>query len=136
MLLATFHLWLLCSSCPQFFNYLTFRISSRFTECGISCETSHMPAHCPFRRNSTPPCGARADPDLATASGSVSRMEGVGLKLTDEEAAALINLLTGIIETDRYPTSRRIQTLRRIRAKLPGIRAGRRRPRQSKPQPC
>src|SRR5215472_6480048 len=44
------------------------------------------------------------------------------LDLTDEEAAALINLLTGIIEADQFPTSPRIETLRQIRAKLPGIR--------------
>jgi len=31
------------------------------------------------------------------------------------------NLLTGIIEGDRYPKSRRLRTLRRIRAKLPGV---------------
>jgi hypothetical protein len=44
------------------------------------------------------------------------------LALTDEEAAALINLLTGVIEADQYPMSRRIETLRQIRAKLPGVR--------------
>jgi hypothetical protein len=44
------------------------------------------------------------------------------LNLTDEEAAALINLLTGVIEADQYPTSRRLKLLRQIRAKLPGIR--------------
>ena len=42
------------------------------------------------------------------------------LNLTDEEAATLLNLLTGIIEGDLYPKSRRLRTLRRIRAKLPG----------------
>jgi hypothetical protein len=44
------------------------------------------------------------------------------LALTDEEAATLINLLTGVIEADQYPMSRRIETLRQIRAKLPGVR--------------
>jgi hypothetical protein len=44
------------------------------------------------------------------------------LDLTDEEAAALINLLTGIIEADQSPMSRRVKTLRQIRARLPGIR--------------
>jgi len=44
------------------------------------------------------------------------------LYLTDEEAAALINLLTGAIEGDRFPTSPRLETLRQIRARLPGIR--------------
>ena len=44
------------------------------------------------------------------------------LDLTDEETAALINLLTGVIEADQYPRSRRLETLRHIRAKLPGIR--------------
>jgi hypothetical protein len=44
------------------------------------------------------------------------------LHLTDEEAAALINLLTGTIEGDQHPTSPRVETLRQIRAKLPGIR--------------
>ena len=41
--------------------------------------------------------------------------------LTDREAAALINLLTGTIEGDQHPTSPRVETLRQIRAKLPGI---------------
>src|SRR5215472_16084593 len=44
------------------------------------------------------------------------------LNLTDEEAAALINLLTGIIEADQSPTSPRIETLRQNRPRLPGIR--------------
>src|SRR5258708_20933446 len=44
------------------------------------------------------------------------------LALTDEEAAALINLLTGVIEADQYPMSRRIETVRQIRARLPGVR--------------
>jgi hypothetical protein len=44
------------------------------------------------------------------------------LDLTHEQAAALINLLTGIIEADPYPMSRRLKTLRQIRAKLPGVR--------------
>jgi hypothetical protein len=43
------------------------------------------------------------------------------LDLTDEEAAALINLLTAIIEGDEHPLSQRMKTLRRIRSKLPGI---------------
>jgi hypothetical protein len=43
------------------------------------------------------------------------------LDLTDEETGALLNLLTGAIEGDQYPTSRRIKMLHRIRAKLPGI---------------
>ena len=34
------------------------------------------------------------------------------LDLTDEEAAALLNILTRIIEGDRYPMSRRMNTLR------------------------
>lgn len=41
------------------------------------------------------------------------------LDLTDEEAFALLNLLTETIEGDRYPFSPRIRTLRGIRAKLP-----------------
>jgi hypothetical protein len=44
------------------------------------------------------------------------------LYLTDEETAVLINLLTGIIEADPYSLSRRLKTLRQIRAKMPGIR--------------
>jgi hypothetical protein len=44
------------------------------------------------------------------------------LDLTDEETAVLINLLTGIIEADTYSLSRRLKTLRQIRAKMPGIR--------------
>ena len=43
------------------------------------------------------------------------------LNLTDEEAGVLLNLLTGIIEGDRHPMSRRLNALRRIRAKLPGL---------------
>ena len=51
-------------------------------------------------------------------------LEGAGMhrfNLTDEEAAALINLLTAIIEGDEHPLSQRLRTLRRIRSKLPGI---------------
>jgi hypothetical protein len=40
------------------------------------------------------------------------------LELTDEEAAALIKELAEITGNDRYPFSRRIQTLRAILAKL------------------
>jgi hypothetical protein len=40
------------------------------------------------------------------------------LDLTDEEAAALIRELHDIIESDRYPFSPRIHTLRAILAKL------------------
>jgi hypothetical protein len=43
------------------------------------------------------------------------------LNLTDEEAAARINLLTAIIEGDEHLSSQRMETLRRIRSKLPGI---------------
>ena len=40
------------------------------------------------------------------------------LDLTDEETLALVNLLTEIIENDRYPLSPRIRTLRGIVAKF------------------
>ncbi len=40
------------------------------------------------------------------------------LDLSDEEAAALTKELTDITGNDRYPLSRRIQTLRAILAKL------------------
>jgi hypothetical protein len=40
------------------------------------------------------------------------------LELTDEEAAALLNLLTETIESDRYPFSQRVRTLRGILAKF------------------
>src|SRR5437667_24610 len=40
------------------------------------------------------------------------------LDLTDEETLALLNLLTETIETDRYPLSPRVQTLRGILAKF------------------
>jgi len=40
------------------------------------------------------------------------------LHLSDEEAAALIKELADITGNDRYPFSRRIQTLRAILAKL------------------
>jgi hypothetical protein len=42
----------------------------------------------------------------------------MNLDLTDEEAAALTRELHDIIESDRYPFSPRIQTLRTILAKL------------------
>jgi hypothetical protein len=41
------------------------------------------------------------------------------LDLTDEEEAALLKELNQIIENDRYPLSRRVRTLRAIRAKFP-----------------
>lgn len=41
------------------------------------------------------------------------------LDLTDKEAAALLTLLNRVIESDRFPLSPRIRTLRNIRAKLP-----------------
>jgi hypothetical protein len=40
------------------------------------------------------------------------------LDLTDEETAALTRLLTNTIDTDRYPLSPRIQTLKAILAKI------------------
>jgi hypothetical protein len=40
------------------------------------------------------------------------------LALTDEQAAALLKELDGIIDGDRYPLSPRIRTLVAIRAKL------------------
>ena len=40
------------------------------------------------------------------------------LDLTDEEAAALTQELHDIVESDRYPLSPRIRTLRSILAKL------------------
>jgi hypothetical protein len=40
------------------------------------------------------------------------------LELTDEETAALSGELHDIVESDRYPFSPRIQTLRAILAKL------------------
>ena len=40
------------------------------------------------------------------------------LDLTDEEAAALLRELDGLIEGDRYFLSQRITTLRAIRAKI------------------
>jgi hypothetical protein len=40
------------------------------------------------------------------------------LDLTDEEAAALLKELDGLIDGDRYFLSTRIKTLRAIRAKL------------------
>jgi hypothetical protein len=42
----------------------------------------------------------------------------VHLELTDDEAAALIRELHDIIESDHYPFSPRIRTLRAILAKL------------------
>ena len=40
------------------------------------------------------------------------------INLTDEEKAALIDLLVGTIERDLFPQSQRIQLLRRILAKV------------------
>jgi hypothetical protein len=42
----------------------------------------------------------------------------MNLDLTDEETAALIEELHDIVESDRYPFSHRIRTLRAILAKL------------------
>jgi hypothetical protein len=42
----------------------------------------------------------------------------MNLDLTDEEAAALLRELDGIIDSDRYFLSTRIKTLRVIRAKI------------------
>ena len=42
----------------------------------------------------------------------------MNLDLTDDEAAVLLRELDGIIDGDRYFMSRRIQTLRAIRAKI------------------
>jgi hypothetical protein len=42
----------------------------------------------------------------------------MNLDLTDDEAAVLLRELDGIIDDDRYFMSRRIQTLRAIRAKI------------------
>jgi hypothetical protein len=42
----------------------------------------------------------------------------MNLDLTDEEAAALLGELNGIIDGDRYFLSSRIKTLRAIRAKI------------------
>ena len=42
----------------------------------------------------------------------------MNLDLTDEEAAALLRELDGIIDGDRYFMSPRIKTLRAIRAKI------------------
>jgi hypothetical protein len=42
----------------------------------------------------------------------------MNLDLSDEEAAALTQELHGIVESDRYPFSPRIRTLRDILAKL------------------
>jgi hypothetical protein len=41
------------------------------------------------------------------------------LDLTEEEAAALLNLLNRAIADDRYPLSPRVRTLRAVRAKFP-----------------
>ena len=40
------------------------------------------------------------------------------LELTDEEAAALLSELDGIIDSDRYFLSTRIKTLKAIRTKI------------------
>jgi hypothetical protein len=40
------------------------------------------------------------------------------LDLTDDEKAALISLLAGVIESDAFPLSPRVQLLRGILAKL------------------
>ena len=40
------------------------------------------------------------------------------IRLTDEQAAALLHDLDSIIESDHYPLSQRIQTLREIRGMI------------------
>jgi hypothetical protein len=45
-------------------------------------------------------------------------IHGMKVDLTDEQAAALLKALNGIIENDRYFLSPRIQTLKAIRSKL------------------
>jgi hypothetical protein len=47
----------------------------------------------------------------------------VKLDLSDEETFALINLLTEVIEADRYPPSPRVETLRAILAKFGPMRS-------------
>jgi hypothetical protein len=42
----------------------------------------------------------------------------MNLELTDDEAAALLRELDGLIDGDRYFMSQRIKTLKAIRAKL------------------
>jgi hypothetical protein len=42
----------------------------------------------------------------------------MNIDLTDEEAAALLRELDGIIDSDRYFLSTRIKTLKAIRAKI------------------
>jgi hypothetical protein len=42
----------------------------------------------------------------------------MNLDLTDEETAALLRELDGLIDSDRYFMSQRIKTLRAIRAKI------------------
>jgi hypothetical protein len=48
----------------------------------------------------------------------VTVAEVVPQDLTDDEKAALVDLLAGVIESDRFPLSPRVQLLRRILAKL------------------
>jgi hypothetical protein len=56
---------------------------------------------------------------LAFATGILEPLIGImHLDLSDEEAAALIQELHDIIESDHYPFSPRIRTLRAILAKL------------------
>jgi hypothetical protein len=42
----------------------------------------------------------------------------MNLDLTDDETAALLRELDGLIDGDRYFMSRRVQTLKAIRAKI------------------
>jgi len=49
----------------------------------------------------------------------------VAVELTDEERAALVNMLTVEIEASKYPLSPRIELLKRIRAKLRALPAAR-----------
>jgi hypothetical protein len=46
------------------------------------------------------------------------------LELTDEEAPALLNLLTETIENDRFPLSQRVQVFRDIRWRMFASRSG------------
>jgi hypothetical protein len=56
--------------------------------------------------------------DGVAPSGSRSHVGAIHLDLTDEETAALTKELHDIVESDRYPLSPRIRTLRGILAKL------------------
>jgi hypothetical protein len=64
-------------------------------------------------------CGSQVSSSRALpVIGKRSRVRGMTIDLTEQEAALLLKELNGIINEDRYFLSQRIKTLKAIRAKI------------------